>query len=84
MVTPMFGFSRAATSATPTSGWGTRTAPTGADRLYITRSWRATAGVRVVVNQHIVAKAEYLRNGEYDGIPAIPDDIFTTSLVLSY
>ena len=56
----------------------------GGERLYITRSWRATFGVRVVVNQHIAAKAEYLHNGEYGGIPQIPDDVFTTSLVLSY
>ncbi len=30
-----------------------------------------------------VLKAEYLRNGEYGGIPQIDDDVFTTSLVLS-
>ncbi|HEX3901968.1 MAG TPA: hypothetical protein VH853_03900 [Polyangia bacterium] len=56
----------------------------GGDRLYITREWRATGGVRVVVNEHIVAKAEYLHNGEYGGIPQIPDDVFTSSMVLSY
>ena len=56
----------------------------GGSRLYLTRNWRATAGVRIVVNEHIVAKAEYLHNGEYDGIPQIPDDVFTSSLVLSY
>ncbi|HVV53539.1 MAG TPA: hypothetical protein VHO06_28035, partial [Polyangia bacterium] len=56
----------------------------GASRLYITREWRATGGVRVVVNEHIVAKAEYLHNGEYGGIPQIPNDVFTSSLVLSY
>ncbi len=56
----------------------------GIERLYITKSWRATAGVRVVVNEHIVVKAELLHNGEYGGIPLIRDDVFTSSLVLSY
>jgi hypothetical protein len=59
-------------------------APGGAERLYITRSWRATAGVRVVVNDRIVLKLEYLRNGEYGGVPAIDNDVFTSSLVLAY
>jgi hypothetical protein len=58
--------------------------PAGAERLYITREWRLTAGARVVVNQHIAVKAEYLHNGEYGGIPQIPNDVFTSSLVLSY
>ena len=84
MVTPMIGLLARGDVRDADVWLGNPNAPTGADRLYITRSWRATAGVRVVVNQHIVAKAEYLRNGEYDGIPPIPDDIFTTSLVLSY
>jgi len=56
----------------------------GAERLYITREWRLTAGVRVVVNQHVAIKGEYLHNGEYGGIPQIPNDVLTSSLVLSY
>jgi hypothetical protein len=56
----------------------------GADRLYLTREWRATAGLRVVVNEHVVVKAEYLHNGEYGGIPQIPNDVFTSSLLLTY
>jgi hypothetical protein len=54
------------------------------DRLYITKSWRATGGVRAVINEHIVLKAEYLHNGEYGKIPDIANDVFTSSLVLIY
>jgi hypothetical protein len=54
------------------------------DRLYITKSWRATAGVRAVINEHIVLKAEYLHNGEYGRIPEIANDVFTSSLLLIY
>jgi hypothetical protein len=57
---------------------------TGADRLYITKSWRATGGVRAVINEHIVLKAEYLHNGEYGRIPQIENDVFTSSLLLIY
>ena len=54
------------------------------DRLYITKSWRATGGVRAVINEHIVLKAEYLHNGEYGQVPEIANDVFTSSLVLIY
>jgi hypothetical protein len=54
------------------------------DRLYITKSWRATGGVRAVINEHIVVKAEYLHNGEYGRIPEIANDVFTSSLLLIY
>ncbi|MBL9037162.1 MAG: hypothetical protein JNG84_01485 [Archangium sp.] len=56
----------------------------GTERLYITRSWRAVGGVRFAFNENVVLKAEYLKNGEYGGVPEIPNDIFTSSLVLSY
>jgi hypothetical protein len=56
----------------------------GADRLYVTKSWRLTAGMRAVITERIIAKAEYLHNGEYGGVPMIRNDVFTTSLVLSY
>jgi hypothetical protein len=57
---------------------------TGSDRLYITKTWRAVGGVRAVINEHIVLKAEYLHNGEYGRIPEISNDVFTSSLVLIY
>jgi len=56
----------------------------GGERLYITKSWRLTAGLRFVVSERIVAKVEYLHNGEYGGVPSIPNDVFTSSVVWSY
>jgi Putative beta-barrel porin-2, OmpL-like. bbp2 len=56
----------------------------GSERLYVTKVWRATGGVRFVLNEHAVLKAEYLHNGEYGGLPQVKDDVFTSSLVLIY
>jgi hypothetical protein len=56
----------------------------GTERLYRTRSWRATVGARWVFTERALVKAEYLRNGEYGGGPQVRNDIFTSSLVLSY
>jgi hypothetical protein len=56
----------------------------GTERLYITKIWRATGGLRFVANEHVVVKAEFLHNGEYGGLPQIRDDVFTSSLVLAY
>jgi len=53
-------------------------------RIYITKQIQYTAGARVVFNPHIVAKLEYLHNQEYGGVPSFRDDIFTSSLVLSF
>jgi hypothetical protein len=62
---------------------GDPASPEGANRAYLTKSWRGTLGTRVVFNDRIVLKAEYLRNGEYGGIPEIRNDMFTSSLVFS-
>ena len=56
----------------------------GTERAYLTKGWRATLGVRVVVSQNIVIKAEYLYNGEYGGVPDIPNNMFTSSAVFSF
>ena len=56
----------------------------GMERLYITKNWRATAGLRLIFNPHAVIKAEYSHNGEYGGTPSIPDDVVTTSAVMSF
>ncbi|GMU60577.1 MAG: hypothetical protein AMXMBFR34_23400 [Myxococcaceae bacterium] len=56
----------------------------GSERAYLTKSWRVTAGVRLTFNQYIALKAEYLFNGEYGGVPQVPNDLFASSLVLSY
>ncbi len=54
------------------------------ERIYITRSWRLTGGLKAVFNQHIQVKAEYLHNGEFGEVRSFDNDIFTSSLVLSY
>jgi hypothetical protein len=63
---------------------GDPTQPGGADRLYVTKEWRLTTGLRFVINERIVGKIEYLHNGEYGGVPSIADDVFTSSVVMSY
>jgi hypothetical protein len=63
---------------------GNPSAVGGADRLYITKGWRATIGGRLVLSEHVVAKVEYLHNGEYGGVPQIDNDVFTSSLLLMY
>jgi hypothetical protein len=54
------------------------------ERIYITQGWRAVVGLRAAFNEHVILKAEYLRNGEYGGVPQIRDDVFTSSLVLVF
>lgn len=56
----------------------------GDERAYLTRSYRVTGGLRLTFNEHVALKAEYLLNGEYGGVPWVPNDVFTSSLVLSY
>ena len=54
------------------------------DRAYLTKSWRATGGVRWVATRWATLKAEYLYNGEYGGLPQVRNNVATSSLVLSY
>jgi hypothetical protein len=56
----------------------------GMERLYITKNWRATAGVRLIFSPNAIVKAEYSHNGEYGGTPSIPDDVVTTSAVMAF
>ena len=63
---------------------GDPTLAEGAERLYVTKTWRLTAGLRFPINQNIVVKAEYLHIGEYGGVPSIDNDVFTSSLVMSW
>lgn len=53
-------------------------------RAYVTKERRLTGGVRAVFNPHMALKVEYLRNIEYGGIREFLNDIFTSSLVLSF
>ena len=63
---------------------GDPAAAEGAERIYVSKVWRATGGVRFTPSEHVTLKAEYLHNGEYGGIPSIPDDVFTSSLILQF
>lgn len=56
----------------------------GTERLYITRSWRAVGGLRLTFTPNVALKAEYLKNGEFGGIKEIANDVFTSSLVVTY
>jgi hypothetical protein len=56
----------------------------GENRLYVTKSWRGTFGAHVALKERLILKAEYLHNGEYGGIPAIKNDVFTSSLVFIF
>lgn len=56
----------------------------GAERAYLTKSWRFTGGVRAPINHHVVLKAEYLKNGEFGEVPEIDNDVLTVSGILRY
>jgi hypothetical protein len=56
----------------------------GSDRLYITRNWRATGGVRLIFTPKAILKAEYSHVGAFGGTPSIPDDVVTTSAVMGF
>lgn len=62
---------------------GDPNSPEGANRAYLTKSWRAVGGAKLVFSDRFVLKAEYLRNGEYGGIPEIRNDVLTSSLVFT-
>jgi hypothetical protein len=54
------------------------------ERAYLTKSWRATVGGRAALTENVIVKAEYLFNGEYGGIPDIRNNIFTSSVLVTY
>jgi hypothetical protein len=56
----------------------------GMERLYITKNWRATAGFRLMFSPNAIVKTEVSHNGEYGGVPSIPDDVVTTSAVMAF
>jgi hypothetical protein len=63
---------------------GDPTLPEGAERLYVTKNWRATVGVRAIISERLVVKLEVLHIGEYGGVPSMRNDVFTSSVVMSY
>jgi hypothetical protein len=56
----------------------------GEERMYLTRNWRATGGVRLSISPNATLKAEFSHNGEYANTPSIPDDVVTTSAVMAF
>jgi hypothetical protein len=81
MITPVIGVMGRGEFRDAFVWLGDPAAAEGANRAYLTKSWRATGGLRLVLSERIIGKAEYLRNGEYGGIPDIRNDVFTMSLV---
>ena len=81
MVTPWLGLLGRGEFRDARVWLGNADAPEGGDRLYITKSWRATGGARVVFSARALLKVEYLHNGEYGGVPGIDNDVFTSSFV---
>jgi hypothetical protein len=53
-------------------------------RAYLTKSWRATVGVRWVITPRAVLKAEFLKNGEYGRVPTVANDVLTASFVMGF
>ncbi len=82
MITPLIGVIGRGEFRDAFVWLGDPNAPSGANRAYLTKSWRGTGGLRFAFSDRIVLKAEYLHNGEYGGIPQIKNDVFTTSLLL--
>ena len=82
MITPLIGVIGRGEFRDAFVWLGDPNAPGGANRAYLTKSWRGTGGLRFAFSDRIVLKAEYLHNGEYGGIPQIKNDVFTTSLLL--
>jgi hypothetical protein len=53
-------------------------------RIYITKQARYTASVRAIIAANALVKAEYFHNDEYGGIRDFTNNMFTSSLVLSF
>jgi hypothetical protein len=45
---------------------------------------RITVGIQLRVNESLAVKAEYLVNGELQGAPTVPNNVFTSSAVFSW
>lgn len=82
MITPLIGILGRGEYRDAFVWLGDASTPEGANRAYLTKSWRATGGIRLAFSDRVVLKAEYLRNGEYGGIPEIKNDVFTMSLLI--
>lgn len=56
----------------------------GSERMYVTKVWRAVAALHLTLGPQLVLKVEGVHNGEYGRVPEFPDDVLTSSLVISY
>ena len=56
----------------------------GASFVYISELWRATPGIRLALTANLILKLEYTFNRELGGIPQFDNDVFTSSLVVTY
>jgi len=64
--------------------WRDAVHQSGASFVYISQLARLTLGLRAELGPHVIAKAEGTFNRELGRLPQFPDDVFTTSLVLTY
>jgi len=55
----------------------------GTEFVYESHTFRTTVGAQFEVTPKIIGKLEYTYNRELGGIPQFPDDILTTSVVVS-
>jgi hypothetical protein len=56
----------------------------GASFVYISPLMRATLGLRAEIGTRAIAKLEATKNLELEGLPTIPNDVVTSSLVIKY
>lgn len=56
----------------------------GTSFVYISELARLTSGLRLALTHNVVVKAEYTLNRELGRIPQFPNDVLTSSLVISY
>jgi hypothetical protein len=63
--------------------WRAATHRKGAEWAYVSEAIRGTFGLSVEITSFLVLKCEYVLNRE-NSILEFPDDVFTTSLVVSY
>ncbi|MEZ4385863.1 MAG: bZIP transcription factor [Nannocystaceae bacterium] len=61
--------------------WRSAVHTSGASFVYHSDALRFTPGFRFEVGTNVIMKVEYTVNREIAGLPAIPNDIFTTSVV---
>lgn len=84
MLGPVFGTLVRIESRDAMVWQGDPTSAEGALRLYVSKVWRLTVGCRIVVNERLVVKLEALHNQEFGGLPSIPDDVLTSSLLMQF